>query len=147
MNPPILTTPRNSTHEITAASQAVTDGINRVIPTVTAAADACSKSAHQAKEYVRGHPTSSLLLAIGFSVAAVLVVRALTPPPPRNRALRLLEDIQQHLSELTQPVYERASHLVEDGAGKFSRSIDNLGDLHIDKRINKMSRWVRNLTA
>lgn len=113
---------------------------------VNAAGDACTKSATQAKDYVRQHPTSSLLVAIGLSVAAVLVVRALTPPPPRNRAVRLLEDIQQRLADLTETSYDRASSLASDGAGVLGRGVDSLSDLHLDRRINKLSRWVKHFT-
>ena len=61
------------------------------------------KAAHQVEDYVRKNPLNALCLAAGLGLAAVVLVRALTPPPPpRNRAVQLLEDIQQRLYELAQ---------------------------------------------
>lgn len=128
-----------------SAEEAAAACVKAVTPCVDAATDACTKSAAQVKEYVQHHPTTTVLVAVGFGLAAALVIRALTPPPPRNRALRLLEDIQDRLSELAQPVYARAASLTEDGAGVLSRGMDSLGDLHLERKISKLSRWVKSL--
>ena len=87
------------------------------------------KTTAQFENCVRQHPGSTLLFAAGLGIAAVLVARALTPAPPRNRAMRLLEDIQQHLSTLA-----------ENGAHAVSHGVDNLGELHLDRTFDKLSR-------
>jgi len=58
----------------------------------------------------------------------------LTPPPPRNRALRLLEDIQHRLSTLG-----------EDGAQAVGRGMSSLGDMHLDRSFDKITRKVKGL--
>lgn len=164
MNPSTLTPTSSSSSSISdsaaAAKSAVTSAVNTAVnsasktatacveavtPALNAAGEACSKSATQVKEYVREHPTSSLIVAAGISLAALLVIRALTPPPPRNRAVRLLEDIQHRLAELAHPVYDRAASLAEDGAGVLSRGVDSLNDLQIDRRLGKLSRGIKSL--
>jgi hypothetical protein len=95
---------------------------------------ACAKPAAQAEQYIRQHPGGTLLMAAGLGIAAVLLARALTPAPPRNRALRLLEDIQ-----------ERLTTLGEDGAHAVGRGMGSLGDIHLDRSFDKLSRKFKNL--
>lgn len=98
-----------------------------VLPAVT-------KSVTQFENCVRQHPGGTLLLAAGLGIAAVLIARALTPAPPRHRALRLLEDIQQHLTTLA-----------EDGAHAAGKGMDSLGDLHLDRSFDKLSRGFKKM--
>jgi hypothetical protein len=96
---------------------------------------ACAKPAAQAEKYMRQHPGGTLLVAAGLGIAAVLLARALTPPPPpRNRAMRLLEDIQARLASLS-----------ENGVSAVGRGMDNLGDMHLDRSFDKLSRKVKGL--
>ena len=95
---------------------------------------ACAKPAAQAEQYIRQHPGGTLLMAAGLGIAAVLLARALTPAPPRNRAMRLLEDIQ-----------ERLTTLGEDGAHAVGRGMGSLGDIHLDRSFDKLSRKFKNL--
>jgi hypothetical protein len=95
---------------------------------------ACAKPAAQAEQYMRQHPGSTLLLAAGLGIATVLLARALTPPPPRNRALRLLEDIQHRLASLG-----------DDGAQAVDRGMESLGDMHLDRSFDKISRKFKGL--
>ena len=90
---------------------------------------AVAKSASQLETCVREHPGGTLLLAAGIGIATVLIARALTPAPPRNRALRLLEDIQQHLATLG-----------EEGAHAVGKGMDTLGAVHLDRSFDKLSR-------
>ncbi len=83
---------------------------------------------------VRKNPGSTLLLAAGLGLAAVLVARALTPAPPRNRAMCLLEDIQQHLAALAQ-----------EGRSAVKHGADSLGEMHLDRSIGKLSSRIKNL--
>jgi hypothetical protein len=98
------------------------------------ALSACAKPAAEAEKYIRQHPGGTLLVAAGLGFLTVLVVRALTPPPPRHRALRLLEDIQQRLSSLA----EDGSHVVDKG-------MNSLGDMHLDRSFDKFSRKIKGL--
>lgn len=95
---------------------------------------ACAKPAAQAEKYMRQHPGGTLLVAAGLGIVVVLLARALTPAPPRNRAMRLLEDIQ-----------ERLTSLGEDGAHAVGKGMDSLGDLHLDRSFDKLSRKVKSL--
>ena len=95
--------------------------------------NACAKPVAQAEQYMRQHPGGTLLVAAGLGIAAVLLARALTPPP-RSRALRLLEDIQHRLSSLG-----------EDGAQAVSRGMSSLGDIHLDRSFDTITRKVKGL--
>lgn len=95
---------------------------------------ACAKPAAQAEKYIRQHPGGTLLVAAGISIIAVLLARALTPAPPRNRAMRLLEDIQ-----------ERLTSLGENGAQAVGRGMDSLGDIHLERSFDKLSRKFKSL--
>jgi hypothetical protein len=94
----------------------------------------CAKPAAQAEKYMRQHPGGTLLVAAGLGIVAVLLARALTPPPPRNRAMRLLEDIQ-----------ERLTNLGEDGVHAVNQGMDSLGGVHLDRSFNKLSRKFKSL--
>ncbi|MEQ1750996.1 MAG: hypothetical protein ABL974_16325 [Prosthecobacter sp.] len=89
----------------------------------------CAKPAAQVEKYMRQHPGGTLLAAAGFGIAAVLLFRALTPAPPRNRAVRLLEEIQQRLASLA-----------EDSTHAMNTGIDAIDDLHLDRKINNYGR-------
>ena len=95
---------------------------------------ALPKTTTQFETCVRQHPGGTLLLAAGLGIAAVLVARALTPAPPRNRALCLLEDIQQHLAHLA----TQSGHAVDKG-------VDSLGAMHLDRSFDKLSRRFKKL--
>ncbi len=104
------------------------------------------KPVSKIEDYVREHPVSTLLFAAGLGLAVVLVTRALTPPPPpKNRALQLLEDIQQRMASLARTGYDRVSSLAEDGANAVSQGVDSLGTLHLDRKIDKLSRRFKSL--
>lgn len=90
------------------------------------------QSVSQLESCVRQHPGGTLLLVAGLGIATVLIARALTPTPPRNRALRLLEDIREQLSTLA-----------DDGAHALGNGMGSLGDLHLDRSLDKFSRRVR----
>ena len=106
---------------------------------------ACAKSVTQLEACVRKNPGSTLLAAVGLGLVAVIIGRALTQAPPRNRAVLLLEDIQHSLSELAHLGYDRASGLAEDGASAVSKGVDSIGALHLDRRFDKFTRGIRNL--
>ena len=95
---------------------------------------ATTKSASQLEKCVRQHPGGTILLAAGLGIAAVIIARVLTPPPPRNRALHMLEDIQQQLASLA-----------HDSSHAVSKSVDSLGELHLDRSLGKISRRFKSL--
>lgn len=95
---------------------------------------AMTKSATQLENCARQHPGSTILLAAGLGIAAVLIARALTPPTPRSRAVHLLEDIQQRLSSLAQ-----------QGSQAVGRGVDSIDDLHLDRSFGKLSSKFKNL--
>lgn len=83
----------------------------------------------QVENILREHPVASVLAIIGVGCAVGMVLKELLtpPPPPKNRALRLLEDIQSRLAHLTEPAYEKASHLAGDGVNAVKRGLHSLG--------------------
>jgi hypothetical protein len=96
---------------------------------------AITKPATQLEDCVRQHPGGTILLAAGLGIAAILIARVLTPPPPpRIRALHMLEDIQQQLASLA-----------HDSSHAVSKSVDSLGELHLDRSLGKISRRFKNL--
>ena len=104
-----------------------------------------AKPVFKLEEYARQHPGGALLMVAGFGLAAVLVARALAPAPPRNRAVRLLEDIQHRLADLAHHGIDRVSSLAEDGSRAVSKGADTLGALHIDRKLDKISRVLKGL--
>jgi len=97
---------------------------------------------HQLETCVRQNPGGTLLVAVGLGFVAVLVARALTPPPPRSRAVRLLEDIQHRLADLARPAYDRVAGMAEDGAEAFGKGVDGL---HLDRKFDRFSRGLKSL--
>ena len=98
------------------------------------ACNVCKSTAARMERCVQQHPGATLLAAAGFGIIAMLTVRALTPPPPRHRAAQLLEDIQQRLSEIA-----------DSGAQSVSRGVDQLGELHLDRKLGRLSHGIKNL--
>lgn len=94
----------------------------------------CKSTAARMERCVQQHPGATLLAAAGLGVIAMLTVRALTPPPPRHRAAQLMEDIQQRLSEIA-----------DSGAQSVGRGVDQLGGLHLDRKLGRLSHSIKNL--
>lgn len=104
------------------------------IPTDIPIPSAATKAVTQLDTCIRQHPGGTLLAAAGFGVAVLLLARALTPTPPRNRAMRLLEDIQHRLSGLA-----------DDSVHAVDKSMDSLGHLHLDRKLDRFSRSIKGL--
>ncbi len=98
------------------------------------ACNVCKSTAARMERCVQQHPGATLLAAAGLGILAMLTVRALTPPPPRHRAALLLEDLQQRLSEIA-----------DRGAQSVSHGVDQLGDLHLDRKLGRLSQGIKNL--
>lgn len=101
---------------------------------VSSACGICKTTATRIEKCVQQHPGATLLAATGLGIIAMLTVRALTPATPRHRAAQLLEDIQQRLAEMA-----------EGGAQSVSRGVDRIGDLHLDRKLGKLSHGIKNL--
>jgi hypothetical protein len=80
------------------------------------------------------NPGIIMLAAVGLGIAAVLTVRALTSPPPIHRTAQFIEDLQQRLSQLA-----------EGSAQTLGRGVGRLGELHVDRRLNRLGHGIRNL--
>ena len=98
-------------------------------PLADSITEGTQKSCAKLETCVRANPTTTLLMAAGLGVVAFLIIRHLTPPPPRNAALRLLEDIQHRLS-----------NLADEGVSAVS-------DLHLDRRLAAPRRMLNKLFA
>ncbi len=88
--------------------------------------------------YVRQNPASALIAAAGLGMAAVLIARVLIPEPPQSRAARLLEEIQERLGS----AYGHAAHIADEGSQAMGKGMDAM---HLDQRMNKLSRGFRSL--
>lgn len=77
---------------------------------------------------IRRHPIAAILTVVGVGCAVGVMTRELlTPAPaPKNRALRLLEDIQSRLAELAEPARDRVSQLTEDGVNAVKHGYDSV---------------------
>lgn len=81
----------------------------------------------QIEGMIRRHPVIAALATIGVGCAVGIVARELlTPPPPRRRALQLLEDIQHRLAEFAEPAHDRASHLADEGVSAVKRGLNSV---------------------
>jgi len=97
-------------------------------------------------EVVRENPMAAVLGALGIGLILGVIVRSLTTPtPPQNRALGLLEEIQERLSELGHTGYSRVSSAAEDGADAVRKGVGQLGDLHLERSLSKLTRSLKNL--
>ena len=94
-------------------------------------------STEQVGRLVREHPVAVLLGAVGIGCAMGLLARELLspPPPPRHRALQILEDIQSRLAELTEPARDDVTGLAEDGADAVRRGMHTLAGLRLGRRL------------
>ena len=94
----------------------------------------------QIENFFRHNPVVASLATVGFGCAVCIVARELlTPPPsPKQRALQLLEDIQSRLTEFSEPAYDRASHLADDGIGAVKRGLHSASSSRLGSRISHL---------
>jgi ElaB/YqjD/DUF883 family membrane-anchored ribosome-binding protein len=138
-----------------STSQAASDAVNQAKQAATEAADkakqtashlaekaeaACESTTNQVENLVKKHPVWSVLATVGVGFAVGVLVRELLtpPPPPKNRALQVLEDIQARLSGVAKPAYERASHYAEEGVNAVRDGVSSLGNSRLVSRIRNM---------
>ncbi len=93
----------------------------------------------QVEEIIRKHPFVSVFASIGLGCAMGLAVRELfTPPPPKNRALALLEDIQSRLADYAEPVRDRVSSYADDGVEAVKKGIHSVSESKFADRIRHL---------
>jgi hypothetical protein len=106
---------------------------------------AAEESYHEVEECVRRHPGTSLLATILAGVALGLLVRALWPEPkPQNRALRLLDEIEDRLRDLAGPPLRKASHVAGDQIHSFGKRLRQ-GEAGIEKALRRVGKRVGGL--
>ena len=94
----------------------------------------------QIESLIRRHPLAAGLATVGIGCAIGLVARDLLmpPPSPRNRILSLLEEIQDRLHEYADPVYDRASHLADDGVKAAKHGLDSARSSKLGSRLSHL---------
>jgi ElaB/YqjD/DUF883 family membrane-anchored ribosome-binding protein len=99
----------------------------------------CNTATTEVENFVRRHPVWAVAATVGIGYAVGLLARELLtpPPPPKNRALRALEDIQERLSDVLGPAYERASHYADDGLTAVKSGVHALGDMKLGNRLKQ----------
>jgi len=97
-------------------------------------------------ECVRENPMVAVLGALGVGLLLGVLVRSLAvPSQPENRALGLLEEIQDRLSDLADSGMSRVSSAAEGGADAVRKGVDRFGDLHLERSLSKLSRRLKSL--
>lgn len=94
----------------------------------------------QLESLIRRHPFAAALTTLGFGCAVSLVARELLAPPPspKQRALQLLEDIQNRLTEIAEPAYDRASDLADEGVSTVKRRLDSVSSSKLGSRLRHL---------
>lgn len=120
-----------------------------ISPAVEQAAQQLENAKAEARFQVREHPLGVVLVALGVGLAAGIAIRFLsTPPPPpttRQRIQRTLEDIQSRLADLAQPAYERASALAGSGADAVRKGVEQVQDLHLERKLDGVVNRLKGL--
>lgn len=83
------------------------------------AGETCNK----VDQCVRHHPGTALAFAIGAGVLVGVLAHALRPrhePTTKERLVRLLEDFEARLRDVTEPAISRATTYATDTAGEIS---------------------------
>jgi ElaB/YqjD/DUF883 family membrane-anchored ribosome-binding protein len=94
---------------------------------------------------VRRNPASAILVALGVGLLIGAFIRALQPQKPENRVTAMLGDIQHRLHQLSKPVYRQAARVAENSGDFVRGGVDRLGDLHIERRLKRWTKQLRNL--
>jgi hypothetical protein len=121
-------------NESTAIETPVTDG---AVSQCCAEVDAC----------VRRNPATALLVAVGAGLAIGLLVRALQPEPtPRQRAFRLLEDLEDRLRDAVSPAVGKAGALAQGGVEALQHGVQR-GEARLERLLHNASKRFRKLLS
>jgi len=97
------------------------------------------------EECVRRNPGTSLLATILAGVALGLLVRALLPDrKPENRALRLLDEIEDRLRDLAEPSLRKVSDVANDRMHLLGKRLRQ-GEAGLEKTLRKVGKRVGGL--
>ena len=103
---------------------------------------AVEQTYHEMEDCVRRHPGTSLLATVLTGIALGLIVRALwTERKPENRALRLLDDIEERLRHLAEPPIRRASGMASDGLHTLSKRLRK-GEAGLERTLRSVGKRV-----
>ena len=99
----------------------------------------CNTTTTEVENFVRKHPVWAVAATVGIGYAVGLLARELLtpPPPPKNRAVRMLEDIQERLTDFLGPAYDRASHYAEDSLSAVKSGAQSLSDMKLGNRLKQ----------
>lgn len=94
----------------------------------------------EAEGLIRKQPLAAVLTALGVGCAIGFAARELlaAAPAPRNRALGLLEDIQERLTEFLEPAGERVSHFAEEGSRAVKDGLHAVVDSKLGHRLRDL---------
>lgn len=94
----------------------------------------------QMEDLIRRHPMAAVLASLGVGCTVGLAARELLSPPPtpKQRALNLLEDIQERLAAFAEPVAEQASHLAEETADAMQRGLHSTVESSLGQRLRSL---------
>lgn len=94
-------------------------------------------------QYVRRNPTATFLMVAGIGLGIALLIRAIRPEPTaRDRAERLLEELEDRLRDAISPVIRQASSAASNGADAVQRGVHG-GELKIERFIRDARKQVR----
>jgi ElaB/YqjD/DUF883 family membrane-anchored ribosome-binding protein len=120
-----------------------------IAPVVDQAAEQIQQAQEKARSRIREHPLGIVFVAVGVGLAAGLVLKLLaTPPPPptaRQRIQRTLDDIQSRLTDLAQPYYKRATEFAGTGAEAVKKGLDQVQDMHLERKLNGVLNRLKGL--
>lgn len=95
---------------------------------------------HKMESLIRKHPIAAVFTSIGFGCAVGVVAREFLIPPasPKNRALALLEDLQEHLADYTEPARERMSKYAGESVDAAKNGYRALADTKLAERFRHL---------
>jgi len=95
---------------------------------------------HHVEEMIRDHPVAAALATLGLGCAIGVAAREMLQPPQapaKDRALGLLEDIQDRLAELVEPISDRVSDLADEGVSAVKSGLHSASKSQAGNRIRK----------
>ncbi|MGB8354385.1 MAG: hypothetical protein WCD79_10885 [Chthoniobacteraceae bacterium] len=97
------------------------------------------------KDYVRENPTRVILAGVGLGLLLAVALRPRKPATKAQRALQILEDIQDHLKEIAQPAYRSAVSAADRGAAAVREGVGHLDDLDLPSTVCSLKRRLLDL--
>jgi ElaB/YqjD/DUF883 family membrane-anchored ribosome-binding protein len=107
------------------------------------AAEACAG----VDDCVKHHPGAALVAALGAGLVIGLLARALRPPPeptPRQRIVRLLEEFEDRLREITAPALHKAGAYAGDQVDSIAESLHS-GEARLERMLSDAGARLRGL--